>query len=102
MRISFGPEGMKAAATNAPMFAHATEALMSRLPTVDSQTSLPEHDAKPLDSQLIPWSRDAVCVRLADIGFEAQWIAPTEFAERLAADIELWATLTTEAGIERQ
>jgi hypothetical protein len=26
--------GMKAAAANAPMFAHATEALMSRLPTV--------------------------------------------------------------------
>jgi tripartite-type tricarboxylate transporter receptor subunit TctC len=40
--------------------------------------------------------------RLADIGFEAQWIAPEEFAERLAADIELWAMLTKEAGIERQ
>jgi len=40
--------------------------------------------------------------RLAEIGFEAQWIAPKEFAERLAADIELWATLTKEAGIERQ
>jgi tripartite-type tricarboxylate transporter receptor subunit TctC len=40
--------------------------------------------------------------RLAEIGFEAQWIAPKEFAERLAADIELWATLTREAGIERQ
>jgi hypothetical protein len=26
---------MKAAATNAPMFAHASEALMSRLPTVN-------------------------------------------------------------------
>ena len=44
----------------------------------------------------------AIRQRLADIGFEAQWIAPTEFAERLAADIELWATLTKEAGIERQ
>jgi hypothetical protein len=32
---AFGSEGMKAAATNAPMFAHATEALMSRLPTVN-------------------------------------------------------------------
>jgi hypothetical protein len=31
---AFGSEGMKAAATNAPMFTHATEALMSRLPTV--------------------------------------------------------------------
>ncbi len=40
--------------------------------------------------------------RLAEIGFEAQWIAPKEFAERLAAAIELWATLTEEAGIERQ
>jgi len=44
----------------------------------------------------------AVRQRLAEIGFEAQWIAPKEFAERLAADIELWATLTKEAGIERQ
>lgn len=40
--------------------------------------------------------------RLAEIGFEAQWIAPKEFAERVTADIELWATLTKEAGIERQ
>ena len=32
---AFSSDGMKAAATNAPMFAHATEALMSRLPTVD-------------------------------------------------------------------
>jgi hypothetical protein len=30
---AFGSEVMKAA--NAPMFAHATEALMSRLPTVN-------------------------------------------------------------------
>jgi hypothetical protein len=32
---AFGSKVMKAAATNAPMFAHATEALMSRLPTVN-------------------------------------------------------------------
>jgi tripartite-type tricarboxylate transporter receptor subunit TctC len=44
----------------------------------------------------------AIRARLAEIGFEAQWIAPKEFAERIAADIELWATLTKEAGIERQ
>jgi tripartite-type tricarboxylate transporter receptor subunit TctC len=44
----------------------------------------------------------AVRQRLAEIGFEANWTAPKEFAERLAADIELWATLTKEAGIERQ
>jgi tripartite-type tricarboxylate transporter receptor subunit TctC len=40
--------------------------------------------------------------RLAEIGFEAQWTAPKEFAERLAADIALWAALTKEAGIEPQ
>lgn len=40
--------------------------------------------------------------RLAEIGFEADWVAPQEFAERIAADIELWAALTKEAGIERQ
>jgi tripartite-type tricarboxylate transporter receptor subunit TctC len=44
----------------------------------------------------------AVRQHLAEIGFEAKWMAPKEFAERLAADIELWATLTKEAGIERQ
>jgi len=32
---AFGSEGMKAAATNAPMFAHTTEALMSPRPTVN-------------------------------------------------------------------
>ena len=32
---AFGSEGMKAAATNAPMFVHATEALMSRLPAAN-------------------------------------------------------------------
>jgi len=30
---AFGSEGMKTAATNVLMFAHATEALMLRLPT---------------------------------------------------------------------
>ena len=44
----------------------------------------------------------AIRQRLAEIGFEAQWIAPKEFSERVAADIELWTTLTKEAGIERQ
>jgi hypothetical protein len=32
---AFGSEGMKAAATKAPMIAHATEAFMSRLPIVN-------------------------------------------------------------------
>jgi hypothetical protein len=33
---------------------------------------------------------------------EAQWTAREAFADRLATDIELWAPLTKEAGIERQ
>jgi hypothetical protein len=54
---------MKAAGTNAPMFAHATEALMSQLPTVKAKRPLPEPDSKLIGSLLIPYqSRDAVCV----------------------------------------
>jgi tripartite-type tricarboxylate transporter receptor subunit TctC len=40
--------------------------------------------------------------RLADIGFEAQWLGPTEFAAHVKDDINLWAALTKEAGIEPQ
>lgn len=40
--------------------------------------------------------------RLADIGFEVQWLGPTDFAKHVKDDIELWATTTREAGIERQ
>jgi tripartite-type tricarboxylate transporter receptor subunit TctC len=40
--------------------------------------------------------------RLADIGFETQWIGPAEFAKHVKDDMELWATTTREAGIERQ
>ncbi|MCP3409381.1 tripartite tricarboxylate transporter substrate binding protein [Bradyrhizobium sp. CCGB01] len=40
--------------------------------------------------------------RLADIGFEAQWVGPAEFGEHVKSDMELWATTTREAGIERQ
>lgn len=40
--------------------------------------------------------------RLADIGFEAQWLGPTDFATHVKDDINLWAVLTKEAGIERQ
>jgi tripartite-type tricarboxylate transporter receptor subunit TctC len=47
-------------------------------------------------------AESAIRERLAEIGFEAQWVAPKEFAGRVAADIELWAVLTKEAGIERQ
>ncbi|MBR1143166.1 tripartite tricarboxylate transporter substrate binding protein [Bradyrhizobium sp. AUGA SZCCT0431] len=44
----------------------------------------------------------AVRQRLAEIGFEAQWLSPKQFAEHVAADIERWATLTKEAGIVPQ
>jgi len=40
--------------------------------------------------------------RLADIGFEVQWIGPAGFAKHVKDDMELWATTTREAGIERQ
>jgi len=40
--------------------------------------------------------------RLADIGFEAQWVGPVEFAKHVKDDMELWAAATREAGIERQ
>jgi tripartite-type tricarboxylate transporter receptor subunit TctC len=40
--------------------------------------------------------------RLADIGFEAHWIGPAEFAKHVKDDMSLWATATREAGIERQ
>ncbi|MBR1225681.1 MULTISPECIES: tripartite tricarboxylate transporter substrate binding protein [unclassified Bradyrhizobium] len=44
----------------------------------------------------------AVRQRLAEIGFEAQWLPPKPFAEHVATDIERWATLTKEAGIVPQ
>jgi hypothetical protein len=34
-KVAFSSAGMKAAATKVPMFAYATEALISRLPTVN-------------------------------------------------------------------
>jgi tripartite-type tricarboxylate transporter receptor subunit TctC len=40
--------------------------------------------------------------RLADIGFETQWVGPVDFAKHVKDDMELWATTTREAGIERQ
>jgi tripartite-type tricarboxylate transporter receptor subunit TctC len=40
--------------------------------------------------------------KLAEIGFEAQWLGPKDFTEKVNADIALWATLVKEAGIERQ
>ena len=40
--------------------------------------------------------------RLADIGFEARWVGPADFGKHVKNDMELWATATREAGIERQ
>ena len=44
----------------------------------------------------------AIRQRLAEIGFEAQWLAPKQFAQFVATEIELWTTLTKEAGIVPQ
>ena len=44
----------------------------------------------------------AVRQRLAEVGFEAQWLPSKQFADFVAAEIELWATLTKEAGIVAQ
>lgn len=39
---------------------------------------------------------------LANIGFEVRWLGPKDFARSVSDDIDLWANLTREAGIERQ
>jgi tripartite-type tricarboxylate transporter receptor subunit TctC len=39
---------------------------------------------------------------LAEIGFDAQWAGSAAFGERVANDLNLWARLTREAGIEPQ
>jgi tripartite-type tricarboxylate transporter receptor subunit TctC len=44
----------------------------------------------------------AIRQRLAEIGFEAQWLNHKDFAAFVAAENETWAALTKEAGIERQ
>ena len=44
----------------------------------------------------------AVRQRLAEIGFEVQWLNSKDFAKFVAAENEQWAVLTKEAGIERQ
>lgn len=43
---------------------------------------------------------DATRKRLAGMGFEANWASPADFAKRVNTDLEVWATLTKEAGIE--
>ena len=44
----------------------------------------------------------AIRQRLAEIGFEEQWLNAKDFGAFVAAENELWAALTKEAGIERQ
>lgn len=44
----------------------------------------------------------AVRQRLAEIGFEEQWLNASDFAAFVAAENQTWAALTREAGIERQ
>lgn len=44
----------------------------------------------------------AVKESLAAIGFEVRWLGPGDFARHVSDDIDLWANLTREAGIERQ
>jgi tripartite-type tricarboxylate transporter receptor subunit TctC len=47
-------------------------------------------------------SEPEVRERLAGIGFETQWVGPADFGKHVKDDMELWATVTREAGIERQ
>jgi tripartite-type tricarboxylate transporter receptor subunit TctC len=47
-------------------------------------------------------SEPEVRERLAGIGFETQWVGPTDFGKHVKDDMELWANVTREAGIERQ
>lgn len=62
----------------------------------------PEIVAKLADGVREVLAEPEIKNRLADIGFEIQWMAPADFAKHVRDDIELWATTTKEAGIERQ
>jgi tripartite-type tricarboxylate transporter receptor subunit TctC len=44
----------------------------------------------------------AIRQRLAEIGFEEQWLDARQFGAFVAAENQTWAALTKEAGIERQ
>jgi tripartite-type tricarboxylate transporter receptor subunit TctC len=46
-------------------------------------------------------AKPRILQRITDIGLEAQRSAPEEFAERIRADVKLWAAITKEAGIGR-
>jgi hypothetical protein len=39
-------------------------------------------------------AKPRILQRTADMGLEAQWSAPEEFAERIRADVKLWAAIT--------
>jgi putative tricarboxylic transport membrane protein len=62
----------------------------------------PEIVAKLADAVKQALSEPEVRERLAGIGFETQWVGPVDFGKHVKDDMELWATATKEAGIERQ
>ena len=62
----------------------------------------PEIVAKLADTVRQALSEPEMRERLAGIGFETQWIGPVDFGKHVKDDMELWATVTREAGIERQ
>jgi tripartite-type tricarboxylate transporter receptor subunit TctC len=62
----------------------------------------PEIVAKLADAVKQALSEPEVRERLAGIGFETQWVGPVDFGKHVSEDMELWATATKEAGIERQ
>lgn len=62
----------------------------------------PEIVAKLSEAVRQALSEPEVREHLAGIGFETQWIGPVDFGKHVREDMELWATVTREAGIERQ
>lgn len=62
----------------------------------------PDIVAKLSESLKVVLEDPAVRKRLGEIGFEAKWIGPKDFAQHVASDVDLWAQLTKDAGIEPQ
>ena len=62
----------------------------------------PDVVAKLSEALKIVLDDPAVRQRLGEIGFEAKWIGPKDFAQHVTADVELWAQITKDAGIEPQ
>jgi tripartite-type tricarboxylate transporter receptor subunit TctC len=53
------------------------------------RNAAPETITRPSELLREILGEPATCQRLAEIGFEAQWASPREFAERISGDIEL-------------